>query len=114
MLAPDGDKLYSVRPQGCGRIMLYLNDEKDEVILQVVRQGLKEKFAWENILSYLVRITEEEDAKQNWEELYGQKYPEKERIAPVRTEEREEKRVKGSEGETAKPKNRRNRRRRNR
>ena len=83
VLAPDGDKLYSVRPQGCGRIMLYLNDEKDEVILQVVRQGLKEKFAWENILSYLVLITEEEDAKQNWEELYGQKYPEKEQIAPV-------------------------------
>lgn len=95
VLAPDGDKLYSVRPQGCGRIMLYLNDEKDEVILQVVRQGLKEKFAWENILSYLVLITEEEDAKQNWEELYGQKYPEKERIAPVqpKKEKRKESKV---------------------
>ena len=95
VLAPDGDKLYSVRPQGCGRIMLYLNDEKDEVILQVVRQGLKEKFAWENILSYLVLITEEEDAKQNWEELYGQKYPEKEQIAPVqpKKEKRKESKV---------------------
>ena len=95
VLAPDGDKLYSVRPQGCGRIMLYLNDEKDEVILQVVRQGLKEKFAWENILSYLVLITEQEDAKQNWEELYGQKYPEKERIAPVqpKKEKRKESKV---------------------
>ena len=47
VLAPNGDKLYSVRPQGCGRIMLYLNDEKDEVILQVVRQSLKERYAWE-------------------------------------------------------------------
>lgn len=95
VLAPDGDKLYSVRPQGCGRIMLYLNDEKDEVILQVVRQGLKEKYAWENILSYLVLITEEEDAKQNWEELYRQKYPEKERIAPVqpKKEKRKESKV---------------------
>lgn len=95
VLAPDGDKLYSVRPQGCGRIMLYLNDEKDEVILQVVRQGLKEKFTWENILSYLVLITEQEDAKQNWEELYGQKYPEKERIAPVqpKKEKRKESKV---------------------
>lgn len=95
VLAPDGDKLYSVRPQGCGRIMLYLIDEKDEVILQVVRQGLKEKYAWENILSYLVLITEEEDAKQNWEELYGQKYPEKEQIAPVqpKKEKRKESKV---------------------
>lgn len=104
VLAPDGDKLYSVRPQGCGRIMLYLNDEKDEVILQVVRQGLKEKFAWENILSYLVLITEEEDAKQNWEELYGQKYPEKERIAPVQPKKEKRKESKVVKAKLPKPK----------
>ena len=103
VLAPDGDKLYSVRPQGCGRIMLYLNDEKDEVILQVVRQGLKEKFAWENILSYLVLITEEEDAKQNWEELYGQKYPEKERIAPVQPKKEKRKEPKVVKAKLPKP-----------
>lgn len=104
VLAPDGDKLYSVRPQGCGRIMLYLNDEKDEVILQVVRQGLKEKFAWENILSYLVLITEEEDAKQNWEELYGQKYPEKEQIAPVQPKKEKRKESKVVKAKSPKPK----------
>lgn len=104
VLAPDGDKLYSVRPQGCGRIMLYLNDEKDEVILQVVRQGLKEKFAWENILSYLVLITEQEDAKQNWEELYGQKYPEKERIAPVQPKKEKRKESKVVKAKLPKPK----------
>lgn len=104
VLAPDGDKLYSVRPQGCGRIMLYLNDEKDEVILQVVRQGLKEKFAWENILSYLVLITEEEDAKQNWEELYGQKYPEKEQIAPVQPKKEKRKESKVVKAKPPKPK----------
>ena len=104
VLAPDGDKLYSVRPQGCGRIMLYLNDEKDEVILQVVRQGLKEKFAWENILSYLFLITEEEDAKQNWEELYGQKYPEKEQIAPVQPKKEKRKESKVVKAKLPKPK----------
>lgn len=104
VLAPDGDKLYSVRPQGCGRIMLYLNDEKDEVILQVVRQGLKEKFAWENILSYLVLITEQEDAKQNWEELYGQKYPEKEQIAPVQPKKEKRKESKVVKAKLPKPK----------
>lgn len=104
VLAPDGDKLYSVRPQGCGRIMLYLNDEKDEVILQVVRQGLKEKFTWENILSYLVLITEQEDAKQNWEELYGQKYPEKERIAPVQPKKEKRKESKVVKAKLPKPK----------
>lgn len=104
VLAPDGDKLYSVRPQGCGRIMLYLNDEKDEVILQVVRQGLKEKFTWENILSYLVLITEQEDAKQNWEELYGQKYPEKEQIAPVQPKKEKRKESKVVKAKLPKPK----------
>lgn len=95
LLAPDGDKLYSVRPQGCGRIMLYLNDEKDEVILQVVRQSLKERFTWSDILGYLVLITEQEDAKKNWEELFGQQYPEKEKIAPVqpKKEKRKEPKV---------------------
>lgn len=95
VLAPDGDKLYSVRPQGCGRIMLYLNDEKDEVILQVVRQGLKEKFTWGDIVGYLVLITEQEDAKKNWEDLFGQQYPEKEQIAPVqpKKEKRKESKV---------------------
>lgn len=83
LLAPDGDKIYGVRPQGCGRIMLYLNEEKDEVILQVVRQSLKERFTWSDILGYLVLITEQEDAKNNWEDLFGQQYPEKEQIAPV-------------------------------
>ena len=95
VLAPDGDKLYSVRPQGCGRIMLYLNDEKDEVILQVVRQSLKERYAWRDILGYLVLITEQEDAKKNWEDLFGQQYPEKEQIAPVqpKKEKRKESKV---------------------
>ena len=95
VLAPDGDKLYSVRPQGCGRIMLYLNDEKDEVILQVVRQSLKERYAWSDILGYLVLITEQEDAKKNWENLFGQQYPEKEQIAPVqpKKEKRKESKV---------------------
>lgn len=95
VLAPDGDKLYSVRPQGCGRIMLYMNDEKDEVILQVVRQSLKERYAWSDILGYLVLITEQEDAKKNWEDLFGQQYPEKEQIAPVqpKKEKRKESKV---------------------
>lgn len=104
VLAPDGDKLYSVRPQGCGRIMLYLNDEKDEVILQVVRQGLKEKFTWGDIVGYLVLITEQEDAKKNWEDLFGQQYPEKEQIAPVQPKKEKRKESKVVKAKLPKPK----------
>ena len=104
VLAPDGDKLYSVRPQGCGRIMLYLNDEKDEVILQVVRQSLKERYAWSDILGYLVLITEQEDAKKNWEDLFGQQYPEKEQIAPVQPKKEKRKESKVVKAKPPKPK----------
>lgn len=104
VLAPDGDKLYSVRPQGYGRIMLYLNDEKDEVILQVVRQGLKEKFTWGDIVGYLVLITEQEDAKKNWEDLFGQQYPEKEQIAPVQPKKEKRKESKVVKAKEPKPK----------
>jgi len=83
ILAPDGDKIYSVRPQGAGRIMLYLNDEKEEVTLQIVRQGVKEKYTWDAILSYLTLITDQEDGRKSWEEISGQQFPEKESIAPV-------------------------------
>lgn len=83
ILAPDGDKIYSVRPQGAGRIMLYLNDEKEEVTLQIVRRGVKEKYTWDAILSYLTLITDQEDGRKNWEEISGQQFPEKEPIAPV-------------------------------
>lgn len=104
VLAPDGDKLYSVRPQGCGRIMLYLNDEKDEVILQVVRQGLKEKFTWGDIVGYLVLITEQEDAKKNWEDLFGQQYSEKKQIAPVQPKKEKRKESKVVKAKLPKPK----------
>ena len=103
LLAPDGDKLYSVRPQGCGRIMLYLNEEKDEVILQVVRQNLKERFTWSDILGYLVLITEQEDAKKNWEDLFGQQYPEKEKIAPVQPKKEKRKESKVVKAKEPKP-----------
>ena len=103
LLAPDGDKLYSVRPQGCGRIMLYLNDEKDEVILQMVRQSLKERFTWNDISGYLVLITEQEDAKKNWEDLFGQQYPEKEQIAPVQPKKEKRKESKVVKAKEPKP-----------
>lgn len=101
ILAPDGDKIYSVRPQGVGRIMLYLNDEKNEVTLQVIRQGMKEQYTWDDILSYLTLITEQENGRKNWEEITGQQLSEKEQIAPVQP--KKEKKRKESKVVKAKP-----------
>ncbi len=96
--------------------MLYLNDEKDdEVILQVVRQGLKEKFAWGEYF----KLSCPDHRRGRRKNRIGRSSTdrsirEKERIAPVQPKKEKRKRVKGSEGEAAKTKNRRNRRRRNR
>lgn len=104
-LAPDGDKIYSVRPQGAGRIMLYLNDEKEEVTLQIVRQGVKEKYTWDAILSYLTLITDQEDGRKNWEEISGQQFPEKEPIAQVQPQkEKKRKESKVAKAKPSKPK----------
>ena len=58
-------------------------EPKEEVTLQIVRQGVKEKYTWDAILSYLTLITDQEDGRKNWEEISGQQFPEKEPIAPV-------------------------------
>lgn len=105
IIAPDGDKIYSVRPQGAGRIMLYLNDEKEEVTLQIVRQGVKEKYTWDAILSYLTLITDQEDGRKNWEEISGQQFPEKEPIAQVQPQkEKKRKESKVAKAKPSKPK----------
>mgnify|MGYP007046524343 CR=1 FL=1 len=86
VLAPDGDKIYSTRIQGIGRIMLYMHESKD-VTLHMVRSGDKEFYSWDDALSYCTMITDGEDAEKTWEEVYGEEFPKKEEIAPVQPDE---------------------------
>ena len=60
----------------------------------MVRQSLKERYAWSDILGYLALITEQEDAKKNWEDLFGQQYPEKEQISTVQPKKEKRKEAK--------------------
>ena len=92
VLAPDGDKIYSTRIQGIGRIMLYMHESKD-ITLHMVRSGDKEFYSWDDALSYCTMITDGEDAEKTWEEVYGEKLPKKEEIAPVQPKKRKESKV---------------------
>lgn len=92
VLAPDGDKIYSTRIQGIGRIMLYMHESKD-ITLHMVRSGDKEFYSWDDALSYCTMITDGEDAEKTWEEVYGEKFPKKEEIAPVQPKKRKESKV---------------------
>lgn len=92
VLAPDGDKIYSTRIQGIGRIMLYMHESKD-ITLHMVRSGDKEFYSWDDALSYCTMITDGEDAEKTWEEVYGEEFPKKEEIAPVQPKKRKESKV---------------------
>ena len=92
VLAPDGDKIYSTRIQGIGRIMLYMHESKD-ITLHMVRSGEKEFYSWDDALSYCTMITDNKDAEKAWEEVYGESFPKKEEIAPVQPKKRKESKV---------------------
>lgn len=92
VLAPDGDKIYSTRIQGIGRIMLYMHESKD-ITLHMVRSGDKEFYSWDDALSYCTMITDNEDVEKAWEEVYGEPFPKKEEIAPVQPKKRKESKV---------------------
>lgn len=103
VLAPDGDKIYSTRIQGIGRIMLYMHESKD-ITLHMVRSGDKEFYSWDDALSYCTMITDGEDAEKTWEEVYGEKFPKKEEIAPVQPKKRKESKVVKAKKPERKPK----------
>lgn len=99
ILAPSGEKVYSVRIPGAGRTMMIMDDTKDEIQLVSVRSGEKDGFTWEDLadaVHQMVDIEESDTAKESWEILYGEKWPgEEKRVAPVQqvTSEKPEKKA---------------------
>lgn len=93
-LAPDGEKVYSVRVQGYGRIMMLLNDSEENVTVFKVRSNEKEYYSWNDVKWYVDGMITEKPAKEQWELLYGGVFPEqKEEIAPVQPKKRKEPKV---------------------
>lgn len=99
ILAPDGEKVYSVRVQGYGRIMMFLKDSEDKITVFKVRSSEKEYYTWRAVKWYIDSLLEDKSGKERWEELYGKTFPEpeKQEIAPVQPEkpkQRKESKVK--------------------
>jgi len=88
ILAPSGEKIYSVRIMGTGRVMLSLKDTDDEVSITPVRAPQdKEWFTWEDIAEcigiLLLSDNEADTVEEAYKNLYGEEFPKKEEIAPV-------------------------------
>ena len=92
--APDGEKVYSVRVQGYGRIMLLMKDTEDQVTVFKVRSNEKEYYTWNDVKWYVDGLITEKTAKEQWEILYGKEFPEQnEEIEPVQPKKRKEPKV---------------------
>lgn len=113
IMAPSGDRMYSIRIRGTGRVMLSISSEvSDTVKLINIRTGEKESYSWAEVAVgwvYAGVLGErvEQTPVECWEQKYERKYPV---VAPVQQPEKkgEEKSVPGAGAkptskQTAKP-----------
>ena len=95
ILAPSGEKTYSVRIPGKGRIMMFLDDTKDEIQLVSVRTEEKESTTWKKMADAIRSMVfiETETARKSWEACYGEQWPGEEKkaeVAPVQQPKKQE------------------------
>ncbi|MBQ7067025.1 MAG: hypothetical protein IJN92_09435 [Lachnospiraceae bacterium] len=92
-LAPDGEKIYSVRIQGVGRLLLSIKDTAKDITLTNIRTDEKESYSWQQLIDVLKNIIIfAPGAKESWETVYGESFP-KEEIAPVQPPKRKDPKV---------------------
>lgn len=119
LMAPSGEKTYSVRVTGIGRILLMLNDASGCRAVNS-RTGELENITWQQLREACEQLTgfphhTDSTAGGKWTELYGEPYPlntqEKAKVAPVqqnktlKNESKEaRKEVKVQKAKTEKPK----------
>lgn len=86
IMAPDGEKIYSVRVRGIGRLMLTISDMSDSVKLINSRTGEKESFTWADVAGAWeyagILGLENQSGVQCWEKRYERRFPVEE-VAPV-------------------------------
>lgn len=76
ILAPAGEKIYSVRVQGVGRLLLAVKDAGQALTLLNVRSNEKEIFSWEELLDAVGRMMDmDRTAEASWEAAYGMPFP---------------------------------------
>ena len=69
-LVPDTDKIYSIRIQGTGKILIYMKDKKEDITIHAIRQQEKEQYSWEQVTDCVSGMTDPDtDPKKQWEEI---------------------------------------------
>lgn len=99
IMVPNGEKIYSIRIRGVGRIMLSLKDYEETVSMINERTGEKEIKLWDDLMrAWMQYIDIEQLPEENWKIVYGMEYPlKKAEVAPVQQKKEEKKVVKVNE-----------------
>lgn len=88
ILAPDEEKIYSLRIPGTGRILLSLKVSEQEVKIINVRSQEKEIFSWQQLEAAFRRIMDYAGTpEESWEKQYGEEFPKKVKGEPEETKQ---------------------------
>lgn len=90
IMAPAGQRMYTMRIQGMGGRNLSLKDHNngDSVALINMRTGEKQEYTWERLLEVWRHLISGGTTYQEaWQQLYGKPWPEEKKIAPVQPKE---------------------------
>lgn len=106
LLAPSGEKIYSVRIPGKGREMLFLDDSKEEATTTNTRSGEKARFTWEELAVAAQRWISDRGLTwaESWSWTYAEECPEEVKEEPKEEPKKESKVQKAKKEEPKKPK----------
>lgn len=86
IMAPQGEKTYSLRVPKLGRFMLMIKDTEDTVQLIHIRSGEKTTWTWEDVRESWIQLMDfEKSPEMRWTELYGQEFS---KVAPVQPDKK--------------------------
>lgn len=113
IMAPAGQRMYSMRIRGMGGRNLSLKDHNngDSVALINIRTGEKQNYTWERLMEvWRQLISGGETYQEAWQQLYGREWPEEKEateenpeVAPVQPKE-EKKTAPRKESKVSQPK----------
>lgn len=106
IMAPAGEKTYSVRLSGVGRVLLILNDAAENRAVNS-RTGEFEEVTWQQLRETVEKFTGFKEctgktAQERWLELFNEPYPHGEPSKPEKTEVAPEQPAKQEKKETRK------------
>lgn len=97
-MAPSGERTYSIRIAGVGRVLLSLKTAEQTATLVSVRSGEKETYSWEDVAAAWDAVLDTAlEAEESWEKTYGRgletEEPEEEALQREAESETPEKRM---------------------